>query len=129
MRILSGMPECRLYKQSLYYQKRGYFRLLSSPSGAVGDQCCRRSFRSRQIESRSEAAVDFWEHWVTLHPHQPLHMLPAAEQSRLDGIRQVPLNYNNLKHFLPNLLSYRLFFFLSHAPEKTGNAIGTNRHR
>jgi len=91
---------------ALYYQKRGYFRLLSSPSGAVGDQCCRSSLRSQEIASHSKAAGDFWERGITLHPHQPLCTLPAKEENSLGGIRQVPLNYNNLKHFLPNLLSY-----------------------
>lgn len=104
-----GCQNAAFMSGALYYQKRGYFRLLSSPSGAAGDRCCRSSFRSQEIESHSKAARDFWERGVSLHPHQPLCMLPAAEQNWLPAIRQVPLNYYYLKHFLPNLLSY--FFF------------------
>lgn len=62
----------------------------------MGDRCCRTSFRSEEIESCSEAAGDFKERQVTLHPQQPFHELPAMEQDTLGGIRQVPLNYDNL---------------------------------
>lgn len=91
-----GCQNAAFMSGAQHYQKRGYFGLLSSPSGAVGDRCCRSSFRSHEIERHRKAARDFWECGVSLYP--PLCALPAGH-NRCPGTRQVPLNCHNLKPF------------------------------